>query len=236
MTAVISVVGVRKTYQGAHALRGVDVTIPRGKLTVITGPSGSGKTTLLNLLASLDRVDDGTVTVDGVDITRIRGKARDAYRASNGHVFQRSGLLAGLSVRENITAPHLIAGKKLEEPWLAALIERLDLSSLMERPASSLSGGQAQRVALARALVHRPRIVFADEPTASLDTEAKQSVLRKIRSAVDDLHTTVLMVSHDQVALDYADTSLTLVDGLVAPPAPATPVSRAGTTRWRRRR
>jgi len=226
MTDMIKVEGLQKAFQGTQALRGVDATIPRAKLTVVAGPSGSGKTTLLNLIASLDRADSGTVMVDGIDVTALKSKARDEYRASNGHVFQRSGLLTGLTVRDNITAPHYLSGKQLDDRWLESLFRRLRLTDFMDRPASTLSGGQAQRVALARALAHQPSLVLADEPTASLDTEAKRSVLNSLRSVVVDLGVTVLMVSHDQIANDYADHVLTLVDGAVTLPQAAAPTKR----------
>ncbi len=215
MTPAITIDAVRKSFHGTVVLNDVTAQIVHGALTVIGGPSGSGKTTLLNLISSLDTPDAGSVTVGGVEITGLSRRARDRYRAANGQIFQRSGLLGGLTVRENIESGHTLTGRTLSSTWIQHLVNQLQIGELLEAKASTLSGGQAQRAALVRALAHRPRHLFADEPTASLDTASTHVVYQLLREMAETEGTTVLLVSHDDVSKNYAHHNIRLVDGRI---------------------
>ncbi len=215
MSIAITTDGVVKSYLGTPVLRDVSVTVGSGSLTVLTGPSGAGKTTLLNLVSALDTPDSGTITVGGTDVGGLAPRARAAFRAPYGHVFQRSGLLGGLTVRENIEAPHALTGQRVDPAWVHLLVAHLGLTELLDTRAHRISGGQAQRAALVRALAHRPTILFADEPTASLDTASKHLIHEMLRDIAATEGTTVLMVSHDEISTQYASATIGLVDGRV---------------------
>jgi putative ABC transport system ATP-binding protein len=204
---------VSKSYLGTTVLHDVDLDVSPGSLTVLTGPSGSGKTTLLNLVSSLDRPDAGQIAVGDVDVAGLTDKERTWFRAGHGHVFQRSGLLGGLTVRENIEAGHILTGRPVDASWVSHLIERLELSNVLDTRASRVSGGQAQRAALVRALAHRPSVVFADEPTASLDTTSTHTIHELLRDISLSEGTTTLLVSHDDISTSYATHAIRLVDG-----------------------
>ncbi len=206
---------VSKSYLGTTVLHVVDLDVSSGSLTVLTGPSGSGKTTLLNLVSSLDRPDVGEITVGDVDVAGLTDKERTRFRAGHGHVFQRSGLLGGLTIRENIEAGHTITGRPVDAGWVSHLIDRLEISDVLDARASRVSGGQAQRAALVRALAHRPSVVFADEPTASLDTTSTHTIHELLRDISLTEGTTTLMVSHDEISTQYATHSVRLVDGRI---------------------
>lgn len=212
---MITAQGVAKSYLGVEVLHDVDLHVPAGSFSLLAGPSGSGKTTLLNLLAGLDTPDSGSIRVDDVEVTTLRGRERTRHRARHGHVFQRSGLLAGLTLRENIEAAHLLAGQAVDQTWLEHLADRLGVRTLLEVTANRVSGGQSQRAALIRSLAHRPPLLFADEPTASLDTASKHTIHEVLREVVASEGTTVLMVSHDAISLEYATEVTRLVDGTI---------------------
>lgn len=213
MNVAIEVQSLSKSYLGTVVLDAVDALVQSGTLTVISGPSGSGKTTLLNLVSGLDNPDDGRVCVGGTDVTELSLRERGRYRAENGHVFQRSGLLGGLTVQENIEVGHTLTGSTIDRVWVRHLVERLNIDGLLNTHASRISGGQAQRVALIRALAHRPAHLFADEPTASLDTASTHAIHTLLRQVAENEGTTVLMVSHDEISGTYAHDAIRLLDG-----------------------
>jgi putative ABC transport system ATP-binding protein len=197
-----------------HALRGVTVEFPAGQFAAIMGPSGSGKSTLMHLLAGLDKSDGGSVTIDGEEIGGLGDKALTNLRRDRlGFVFQSFNLVPVLTAEENILLPLTLAGRKPEGGWFDQLIDSVDLRDRLTHRPAELSGGQQQRVAIARALVHRPAVVFADEPTGNLDTHASEEVLGLLRRAVDDLGQTVIMVTHDAQAASVADRIVVLRDG-----------------------
>lgn len=212
---VIVAQGVVKTYPGTTALRGVSAEFPAGAITHISGPSGSGKTTLLNVLSSLASPDAGSVYFGGRDIARCNNKQQNQYRAEVGQVFQRAGLLAGLTVRENIRVKADLSGAVIDETWVSELCGRLGVGGLLDQSAGSLSGGQAQRVALVRAMAHGPEVLFADEPTAALDTQRTKEVHDVLKQAVDETGLSVVMISHDDISRQYADHTVHIVDGSV---------------------
>ena len=205
--------GVSKSYLGAAVLKNVSLSVHTGEFVLITGPSGSGKTTILNSLSGLDRPDSGSVNVRGKDIVTLTDKDRAAYRAANGMIFQRSGLMSGMTVRDNIHMTHDLTERSVDREWLHYVVSELAISSLMDKRANQVSGGQAQRIAIARALAHNPELIFADEPTAALDSEATTDVHRVLRNVVDQGTASVVMVSHDESAKEYADGIFEIRDG-----------------------
>ena len=198
------------------ALAGISTGFERGRFTAIMGPSGSGKSTLMHLLAGLDAPSGGSVTVDGREIGGLNDKALTNLRRDRlGFVFQSFNLVPVLTAEENILLPLTLAGRKPEREWVDRLIDSVDLRDRLTHRPAELSGGQQQRVAVARALVHRPAVVFADEPTGNLDTNASDEVLGLLRRAVDELGQTVVMVTHDAHAASVADRIVVLRDGEV---------------------
>jgi putative ABC transport system ATP-binding protein len=203
------------------ALRGVTIDVPAGQFTAIMGPSGSGKSTLMHLLAGLDRATAGTVHIGAHDITAMSDKALTLLRRQHiGFVFQAFNLLPTLSAQENVLLPLTIAGRKADREALDALLERVGLSERRRHRPSELSGGQQQRVAIARALISEPTVLFADEPTGNLDSNAGTQVLDLLRDAVDLDGQTTVMVTHDPLAAARADRVLFLADGLIVADLP----------------
>jgi putative ABC transport system ATP-binding protein len=216
----VSAIALTRTFgtgdSAVHALRGVSLDLPAGEFTAVMGPSGSGKSTLMHLLAGLDAPTSGTVRVAGEDITRM--KDRDLTRLRRRHigfVFQSFNLLPTLSAEENILLPLSIAGRRPPAGEVDDLLARVGLSERRDHRPAQLSGGQQQRVAIARALITRPTVLFADEPTGNLDSEAGAGVLALLREAVDLDGQTTLMVTHDPRAAAVADRVLYLTDGRV---------------------
>jgi putative ABC transport system ATP-binding protein len=196
------------------ALDDVTLDLPAGRFTAIMGPSGSGKSTLMHCLAGLDTLTSGQVLIGGTDLASLSDKERTILRRDRlGFVFQAFNLLPTLTAEENITLPVDLAGHAPEHEWFATVVDTLNLRDRLRHRPSELSGGQQQRVAVARALITRPDVVFADEPTGALDRKAGVELLRFLRSVVDDLGQTVVMVTHDPGAAAYADRVVFLVDG-----------------------
>jgi putative ABC transport system ATP-binding protein len=198
------------------ALRGVSLDIEEARLTAIMGPSGSGKSTLMHILAGLDRPSAGSVSIAGVEITSMNDSELTRLRREHiGFVFQFFNLLPMLTAEENVVLPLSIAGRKPEEEWLEELLDTVGITDRRKHRPAELSGGQQQRVALARALVSRPSVLFADEPTGNLDSATSDEVLHLLRSSVDELGQTTVMVTHDPHAAAQADRILFLADGQI---------------------
>jgi putative ABC transport system ATP-binding protein len=216
----VAAAGLTRTYgagdSAVHALRGVSLDLPAGQFTAVMGPSGSGKSTLMHLLAGLDTPSAGSVEVAGHDITRMKDRDLTRLRRKHiGFVFQSFNLLPTLSAEENVVLPVAIAGRKPTAAEIDALLERVGLTERRSHKPAQLSGGQQQRVAIARALITRPTVLFADEPTGNLDSEAGAGILSLLRDAVDTDGQTTLMVTHDPRAAAIADRVLYLTDGRV---------------------
>ncbi|PRQ10459.1 peptide ABC transporter ATP-binding protein [Corynebacterium sp. 13CS0277] len=211
-------VGLVKAYgQGETqvlALDHVSIEFAAGEFTAIMGPSGSGKSTLMHTMAGLDSVTAGHTFIGDTDLSQLNDKDMTTLRRDRlGFVFQSFNLVPTLSARENITLPVDIAGKKVDEEWFEEVTTRLGLSHRLAHRPSELSGGQQQRVAVARALISRPEIIFGDEPTGNLDSNASTEVLTILRTSVDELGQTVVIVTHDAKAASFADRVVFLADG-----------------------
>ena len=203
------------------ALRGVSLEVNRGNLTTVMGPSGSGKSTLMHIMAGLDRPTDGSVTIDGTEITTLGDTDLTKLRRKHiGFIFQFFNLLPMLTAEENITLPLTIAGEKIDDDWLEQLIASVGLKDRRGHRPSELSGGQQQRVAIARALISKPTVVFADEPTGNLDSKTGGEILELLRKAVQETGQTTVMVTHDPRSASIADRILFLADGNVVKELP----------------
>jgi putative ABC transport system ATP-binding protein len=207
-----------RSFGQTRALRGASVSVTAGEILAVMGPSGSGKSTLLHCLAGILAPDSGEIWFDGRRIDAMSEAERSALRRDHfGFVFQFGQLVPELTAEENIALPLLLAGARrapaLERarPWF----ERLGLDGLEQRRSGELSGGQAQRVALARGLVAGPRVLFADEPTGSLDSLAGELVMNLLTAAVREQGTTVVLVTHEPRVAAYADREVIVRDGKV---------------------
>ncbi|MCX4639700.1 ABC transporter ATP-binding protein [Streptomyces platensis] len=203
-----------KGRQAVTALHGIDHAIPSGSFTAVMGPSGSGKSTLLHCAAGLERPTSGSVTLAGQELSGLSERQLTLLRRDRiGFVFQDFHLVPALSVAANVALPLRLAGRRPDPHRLEELLSNVGLLEKRHRRPAELSGGQQQRAALARALVTHPEVVFADEPTGALDRTSGRDVLKLLRDAVDDLGTTVVMVTHDPQAAAWADEVVVLADG-----------------------
>jgi putative ABC transport system ATP-binding protein len=225
--AAVRLDSVTKIYgrgdRAVTAMSNVSVAVPSGTFTAVMGPSGSGKSTFLHCAAGLDRPTSGSVYLGsaGADLSTLSETELTKLRRGRiGFVFQAFNLLAALNVRQNITLPLRLAGRRADRAVLAQALARVGLSGRAGHLPSQLSGGEQQRVAIARALITRPEVVFADEPTGALDTVTAREILKLLRHTVDATGQTVVMVTHDPVAAAYADSVLFLADGHIVEVAP----------------
>jgi putative ABC transport system ATP-binding protein len=219
---MVEVKDVTRTYgsgpAAAAALRGVTFAVGEGRLVALRGRSGSGKTTLLNVVGGLDSPDDGTVRVDGQDVTAMGERDRMRLRRQTvAYIFQSFGLLPALSAAENVGVPLRIAGvaPREREERVALMLSVVGLADHARQRPGELSGGQQQRVAIARALASRPKLLLADEPTGQLDTETGKQIMRLLLAVVRSEGVTALVATHDPVLMGLADEVLQLQDGVV---------------------
>jgi putative ABC transport system ATP-binding protein len=225
---VVAVRGVSRRFgdgdTAVHALRDVSFDVAPGTLVALVGRSGSGKTTLLNVVGGLDDPDDGSVLVDGVDVTALDEDGRSRLRRERvSYVFQTFGLIPVLSAAENVGVPLRLSRTPVaeRERRVALLLELVGLTGHAAQRPGELSGGQQQRVAIARALAASPRLLLADEPTGQLDAETGLSVMALIRGIVESEGVTALVSTHDPVMMALADRVLHISDGRVTADAPA---------------
>ena len=221
--SILEVSGLRKVYttrfggSQVEALRNVNFSVEEGEYVAIMGESGSGKTTLLNILAALDRPTDGSVLLDGKDLSDVREQEAAAFRREQlGFVFQEFNLLDTFTVEDNIYLPLVLAGKRYEDmrERLLPLALELGISELLKKYPYEVSGGQKQRAAVARALITNPRLILADEPTGALDSRATDELLR-LFADVNRRGQTILMVTHSVKAASTAGRVLFIRDGEV---------------------
>jgi putative ABC transport system ATP-binding protein len=213
-------VDLTKTYgtgdAAVTALAGINVGFERGRFTAVMGPSGSGKSTLMHCLAGLDAPSSGHAFVGEQEIGALGDSELTQLRRDRiGFVFQAFNLVPTLTAAENITLPADLAGTAVDEAWLAQLVAQLGIADRLDHRPSELSGGQQQRVACARALITRPELIFADEPTGNLDSNASTEVLAFLRQAVSEHGQSIVVVTHDPQAAAYADRVVFLADGAV---------------------
>ena len=220
--AVLDIRDVSKCYVldevVVNALRGVDLEVCRGEMLAIMGPSGSGKSTLLHLLGGLDGPSDGEITLAGKTLSKLNdNEITLVRRRSVGFIFQFYNLVPTLTAEENITLPLLIDGRNLDQcrAKIDELLQLVGLTDRRDHKPDQLSGGQQQRVAIARAFVSDPDIVLADEPTGNLDSKSGKAILELLRHSCDELHHTIVMVTHDAYAASYADRVVFLKDGRI---------------------
>jgi len=198
------------------ALSQLSLTIPAGALAVVAGPSGSGKSTLLNLIGGLDRPSSGELLVDGEQLKRLDERALALYRrCSVGYVFQSYNLLAALNVRENVELPLRLMGISDRRERVEAALEAVGMVAMGGAFSSALSGGEQQRAAIARALIHRPKLLLADEPTGSLDSESGAAVIDLLSQLNRHTGATVVVASHDPMVIDALPMSITMCDGKI---------------------
>lgn len=218
---ILQAIGIKRTFgKGAgavHALRGANLSIPRGRLVALRGRSGSGKTTLLNLLGALDRPTEGAIYLDGLEITGLTEKKRDELRRKEmGLIFQSFALVPYMSAYENVEFALRIAGAASNE-YRRLAEEALDFVGLkprMKHRPFEMSGGEQQRVAIARAIAHKPSLILADEPTAELDSKMGLQVLKVFKDLVQQ-GMTIILTTHDPAIMEIVDQVYALEDGII---------------------
>lgn len=215
---MIEIRNVTKSYGSLTVLHDITLTIPEKEIMAIVGPSGAGKTTLLQIAGTLDRPDSGSVLFDNTDLFRLKDKKLSEFRNLNiGFVFQFHQLLPEFSALENVAMPALIAGRKKKQALEEAreLLDILGLGVRTDHKPAQMSGGEKQRAAIARALINKPRVVFADEPTGSLDSHNRDEIQEIIASLRDTMHQTFVIVTHDPCIASIADRKVTMEDGRI---------------------
>ena len=221
MNKLIETIDLTKIYgekeTSVTALDSINTAFNENQFTAIMGPSGSGKSTLLHCLAGLDKVTGGSILINGVDLASLNDKELTKMRRDSfGFVFQAFNLIRTLTAEANITLPSSIAGKKPEEEWVKQVIEAMDIGDRLGHRPNELSGGQQQRVAAARAMASKPEVIFADEPSGNLDSKSSKELLVFMKSIVDSLNQTIVMVTHDPYAASFAERVIMLKDGEIA--------------------
>ena len=215
---MIDIKGITKSFGSLQVLKGIDLHINKGEVVSIVGPSGAGKTTLLQIIGTLDRPDEGSVVVDGIDVSKLSQRKLSDFRNQHiGFVFQFHQLLPEFTALENIMIPAFIAGKSRKEAKARAeeLLDFMGLSERAHHKPAELSGGEKQRVAVARALVNHPAVILADEPSGSLDSHNKAELHQRFVDLRDKFGQTFVIVTHDEGLASITDRTIHLKDGMV---------------------
>lgn len=210
---------IYKRYGTLEILRGLSIDVQKGQVAAIVGPSGCGKSTLLHVLGTLDRPDQGQVTIDGADVLQLRPKKLAAFRNRQvGFVFQFHHLLPEFSALENVSIPGWLAARSKTEVREEAvrLLDKLGLSHRLDHKPSQLSGGEQQRVAVARALINQPAVVLADEPTGNLDSINARELHQLFFRLRDETGQTFLLVTHNEELARQCDRVWTMRDGMLS--------------------
>lgn len=218
---MIEIQGITKSFGELQVLKGIDLIINKGEVVSIVGPSGAGKTTLLQIMGTLDKADAGTVVINGVEVGKLKEKELSAFRNKQiGFVFQFHQLLPEFTALENVMIPALIAGTSSGEAMRRAK-DTLEMMGLAERAShkpAELSGGEKQRVAVARALINHPAVIFADEPSGSLDSKNKGELHQLFFDLREKLGQTFVIVTHDEGLAQLTDRTIHMVDGRISQP------------------
>ena len=221
MTSLLSGRGLVKRYGNAYALAGVDMDVAAGEVIAIVGPSGSGKTSLLHVMAGILKADEGTITLGSQRIDQLSETRRSELRRTEfGFVFQSGMLVSELTAEENVALPLLLGGRdrgmaiSTARTWLG----RLGLGGKETRRPGELSGGEAQRVAIARAIAHRPKVIFADEPTGALDTKTGHATIGALIEAARETGAAVIVVTHDREIAAMLPRTVAIRDGHIEEP------------------
>lgn len=215
---MIEVQGITKSFGALQVLKGIDLIIYKGEVVSVVGPSGAGKTTLLQIMGTLDKADSGSVVINGVEVGRLKEKELSAFRNRQiGFVFQFHQLLPEFTALENVMIPALIGGTSSNEAMRKAkeILDFLGLLNRADHKPAELSGGEKQRVAVARALINDPAVIFADEPSGSLDSRNKDELHQLFFDLRDRLGQTFVIVTHDEGLSKLTDRTISLVDGRV---------------------
>lgn len=210
--------GIQKSYGNLHVLKGVDLIIPEAEIVSIVGTSGAGKSTLLHILGTLDSPDQGEISMNGVDLRRLKKDNLAEFRNEEiGFIFQFHNLLPEFTAMENIQIPGMIKKTGISELEKKAkeLAEILGISHRLQAKPSELSGGEQQRVAVARALINSPKVVFADEPSGNLDTQSAQALHEMFFTLRKELNQAFVIVTHNESLAEMADRKVTMKDGLI---------------------
>ena len=218
---MIQIKNIEKNYGPLHVLKGINAHINRGEIVAVVGPSGAGKTTLLQIVGTLEKADAGSVTIDSIEISRLKEKELAAFRNHHiGFVFQFHQLLPEFSALENVMIPALIQKKRISESEKRAkeILEFLNLSNRINHKPAQLSGGEKQRVAVARALVNHPDVILADEPSGSLDSQNKIELHKLFFDLRKEFNQTSVIVTHDENLAKMADRIIQMKDGLIILP------------------
>lgn len=215
---MISARDIKKQFGDLHVLKGIDIDVKEGEIVSIVGPSGAGKTTLLQILGTLDKPNDGEVKINDISIQKLSEKELAHFRNENiGFVFQFHQLLPEFNALENIILPALIAGKNKakSEKRAKEILNFLNLKNREHHKPAELSGGEKQRIAIARALINDPAVVFADEPTGSLDSQNQEELHKLFFKLRDEFKQTFVIVTHDLHLAHLSDREIKMKDGFV---------------------
>ena len=215
---MIKATDITKSFDSLQVLKGIDFHVDKSEIVSIVGPSGAGKMTFLQILGTLSKPDDGQIFYNDINLNKLNEKKLSAFRNQNiGFVFQFHQLLPEFTALENVMIPALIGGKKMNEAEKLAkeILDFLGLMDRVEHKPAELSGGEKQRVAVARALINRPDVIFADEPSGSLDTHNKEELHRLFFKLREDLNQTFVIVTHDEQLARLTDRTVYMKDGMV---------------------
>ncbi|WP_340006347.1 ABC transporter ATP-binding protein [Paenibacillus sp. FSL K6-0276] len=220
--AILEATKIHKSYGNKlnkqSVLSGLDISIEEGEFVGIMGSSGSGKTTLLNVLSSIDQISNGSITIEGNEISNMKEKQLAEFRKNHlGFIFQEYNLLDTLTVKENILLPLSITNtpKKIANEKFESVAKELGIYELKNKYPNEISGGQKQRTSAARAFIHDPSIIFADEPTGALDSKSASDLLNKLSELNQRRKATIVMVTHDPVAASYCSRVIFIKDGTI---------------------
>lgn len=215
---MINAQNIHKSYGSLKVLKGIDLEIKKGEIISIVGASGAGKTTLLHILGTLDKADEGNITLNDIAVKTLPDKKLSEFRNKNiGFVFQFHHLLPEFTALENICIPAYIggAGRKDAEEKAGTLLDFLNISDRSHHKPSQLSGGEQQRVAVARALINGPAVILADEPSGNLDSSSAKELHKLFFSLRDEFKQTFVIVTHNEELANMADRKLTIKDGQI---------------------